>query len=326
VDGEVEKELWASLAGLGWLGTLIPVAFGGAGCGLAELVILQEEFGRSLLPAPFFSSGVLAAGVLAYSAPAASSAELMSGVADGIERAGVVTDGIFAARSSKGRVTVSGVAERVIDGLDATTLIVPANLGGELRVFSVAASTSGVARVPLESLDMTRRQTRLELRDARATLLADDVIGFRRAIAESTIALAAEMIGGARWCLDTAVDYSKVRYQFDRPIGSFQAVKHECARRHVELQLAAAVVDHSVEGAPTGSNPRLFAAMAKLAATSAFVSGAWTAIHVLGGIGMTWDHDAHLYFRRAHGSSVLLGDVAEHRATLAHAVIDRAAA
>ncbi len=286
---------WDELGGLGWLGLHIPEEFGGSGFGLPELVVVVEEFGRAVAPGPFVPS-VMAGAVLAAIAPPEVQARLLPGLADG-SSVGAVALG--------GEVTVSGGvahgnAGAVLGGHLADVLLVPS---GE-DVLVVETAEGGVkAEVP-PNLDPARRSARVTLTAAPAVVLP----GGRRALTDlARLILAAEATGVAAETTVQASEYAKVREQFGRPIATFQAVKHHCANMLVAAEVATAATWDAARAAAGADGDQLSytAAIAAALAVPSAVQNAQLNIQVHGGIGFTWEHDAHLYLRRAAAIAAL---------------------
>jgi alkylation response protein AidB-like acyl-CoA dehydrogenase len=286
---------WDELRGLGWLGLHIPEQYGGSGFGLPELVVVVEELGRAVAPGPFVPS-VIASAVLAATAPPDVAERLLPGLADG-SAVGAVGLG--------GAVTVSGGAGHgsagvVLGGHLADVLLVPS---GE-DVLVIETAEGGVKTEVPPNLDPTRRSARVTLTGAPAVVLP----GGRRALTDlARVILAAEATGVARETTAAASEYAKVREQFGRPIATFQAVKHHCANMLVAAEVATAATwdaARAAEGA--GDQLSYTAAIAAALAVPTAVQNAQLNIQVHGGIGFTWEHDAHLYLRRAAAISALL--------------------
>ncbi|MCB1745612.1 MAG: acyl-CoA dehydrogenase family protein [Gammaproteobacteria bacterium] len=323
-----DEAVWARLADdLGASGIHLDEAHGGQGFGQAELGIIMEEMGRALLCAPYFGSAVLAAGMLRHGATVAEQAELLPPLASGARRAALawVEDagrwdaaGITLAAGRDGAAwRLDGRKRFVVDGLCADDLLVLARVDGALALFLVAGDARGLARRALEVIDPTRRLAEVDFTATPARRLGADVdvdAGFARLFDEALVALAGETIGGARRLHAEAVEYARLRMQFGRPIGSFQAIKHQLADRLLDIELAAAAVNHAA-AALDENDPAVsaFAAQAKAMASEAGMAMAACAIQVHGGIGFTWDHDTHLWYKRAKSSEVLLGTPAWHR-------------
>ncbi len=326
-----DEALWKQMSELGWMGIAIPEEFGGAGYSFMELSVLLEEMGRFLLPAPFFSSVVLAAETILNAGTEEQKKELLPGIADGTTRAtlGVTEptgswdlDAITtkATRSGTGYV-LEGAKMYVLDGNSATLLIVAAATDAGLSLFVVDPDAEGIIRTPLMTLDMTRKQAKIDFSGTPARLLGEEgaaSVALARTLDQATVALATEMVGGAQWCLDTATEHAKSRIQFGRPIGSFQAVKHKCAEMLIELEMAKSAAYYaSWVAAEDEDEMPIASCLAKAYCSDAFFSIAAQTIQVLGGIGFTWEHDAHLYLRRAKSSEIYLGDSDYHRELLA---------
>jgi alkylation response protein AidB-like acyl-CoA dehydrogenase len=337
-DAGFDRAVWEEMAGMGWQGMAIPESFGGAGFTFLELGILMEEMGRALTPVPFFSSIVLGAGTVLIGGSDGQRAALLTGIATGerIAALAVVEPSGSWAESGIGttavgdgdNVRINGTKSYVVDGHVADTLIVAGRVeNGTVGLFVVDASAPGVKAVRLETMDMTRKQAEVVLSDV--VVPESDRLGapgsgwgtIERVYDLAATALAFEQIGGGAHCLEMSVDYATVRHQFGRPIGSFQAVKHKCADMLVHLEGARSTASYagwaaaeSAEELPTA------AALAKAYCSDAYFSVAAETIQVHGGIGFTWEHDAHLYFKRAKSDALMLGDAAAWRATLADRV------
>jgi len=297
LDAETEQlpAFWAELGNLGWLGLHIPEEHGGSGFGLPELAVVAEEFGRAVAPGPFVPS-VIASAVLAAAAPPDVASRLLPGLASGSAVGAVALGGDVTVRDG----TAHGSAGVVLGGHLADVLIVAA--GEDALVIEVAEG--GVkAEVPA-NIDPARRAARLTLTAAPATVLP----GGRRVLTDlARTLLAAEASGVARETTEQAAEYAKVREQFGRPIATFQAVKHHCANMLVAAEVATAAVWDAARAAATGGDQLSYtAAIAAVLAVPAAVTNAQLNIQVHGGIGFTWEHDAHLYLRRAAAIAALI--------------------
>ncbi|MEZ5557625.1 MAG: acyl-CoA dehydrogenase family protein [Pseudomonadales bacterium] len=332
-DQGFDAELWQALAEeLALPGLIVPEAYGGYGFGTVELGIAMEEMGRALLCAPFLSSAVLASQALLQAGSEAQKERWLPQLADGTLRGcvaftepdgGWTCDGIATTAAPAGSgYRLNGVKRFVIDGATAQLVIVAARAPGSsgldgLSLFAVAPDASGLERRPLQTLDATRKQAQLHFTDTPAELLGqagDGAAQLGRVLDLALIALANEMVGGAQRLHDMTIDYVKLRVQFGRAIGSFQAVKHRCADMLLEVELAKSAAYHAAAAADA-ADPNLpaLASLAKSAAADAYMGAARTCIQLHGGIGFTWDHDAHLWFKRAKSSEVLFGDPGAHR-------------
>ena len=217
----------------------------------------------------------------------------------------------------------------VLDGHVADLLLVVAQADGGPSLFAVRGGADGLERRPLETLDMTRKQAALELDGVPGRLIgaegsAADVV--ERTLRQAAVALAAEQVGGAQRCLDMSVEYAKIRMQFGRAIGSFQAIKHMCADLLLEVESARSAAYYAAWAAQEQSDELpLVSSLAKAFCSEAYFRAAADNIQIHGGIGFTWEHDAHLYYRRAKSTELMLGTPEEHREIAAGYLIDRPA-
>jgi alkylation response protein AidB-like acyl-CoA dehydrogenase len=330
-----DPEVWAMLTGqLGLSGIAVPACYGGAGYGPVELGLVAEEMGRALLVAPYFSTVVLAGQALAASGDEGAMARWLPGIADGSLTAALaiaeesgswdlsdITVAAEPAEADGDGWTVNGTKLYVVDGHTADLLLVVARTPDGHGVFAVEGDASGVDRTRLDALDLTRPLASVALRDARAVRVGAgrDTAEWLSEVTDLVLAaLAAEQLGGAARCLELSVEYAKVRHQFGRPIGSFQAVKHKCAAVFLEVESGrSAVAEASAALAARDPDASLAAAVAYVHCSAAFTHAAKECIQVHGGIGYTWEHDAHLYLRRAKSSELFLGPPARQRARLA---------
>jgi alkylation response protein AidB-like acyl-CoA dehydrogenase len=311
---------WDAMAALGWLGLHVPEESGGQGYGFLELGVVTEEMGRSCAPGPFLPT-VLASALVARGGSDALKAEVLPALAGG-GAAAVGFPGSQALRGTRNAsgLRVEGRVRPVPDAAGARWFVLPVRAdGGE--VWCLLPSADATAR-PVASLDPTRPLIEVALHgvdvpsDRELDLTADEV---RALVAAIT---AAECVGGARWCLETASDYAKVREQFGRPIGQFQAIKHKCADMLVLVEQAqavswAALRAGSLESLAADQEGALAAAAAGAIAAEAFCRTAKDCIQILGGVGFTWEHDAHLYLRRAMSVRQLLGGTSAWRRRVA---------
>ncbi|MFF0629616.1 acyl-CoA dehydrogenase family protein [Streptomyces sp. NPDC004296] len=321
-------DAWGPLAGqIGAAGLAVPEEYGGAGCGPLEVHVVMEELGRALAPVPFLGSAVLTAQALL----ACGDTALLPGLAEGAAVGALAwaEDGSWepsavraaAHRTPGGGWRLTGVKDHVLDGADAALLVVAARTAAGVSLFDVPVDGPGVRRERLVPMDPTRPQARIVLDGAAGRLLGADGDGERvlaRVRDLGSAALAAEQVGAAERCLEMTVGYARERVQFGRPIGSFQAVKHRLADAYVQVEAARSIALGAAYAAADGAAelPR-YAAAAKSACAEAFSAVAGETIQLHGGIGITWEHDAHRYFKRAHGSAQLLGTPAAHRRRLA---------
>jgi alkylation response protein AidB-like acyl-CoA dehydrogenase len=330
-----DPAVWSQMANqLGLQGLAIPEEFGGSGFSYVELVVVLEEMGRALLCAPYFSTVALAANTILHSGDDAAKKELLPGIASGETIATLAftedngrwdAEGITMAASKAGDgYTLDGHKMFVIDGHNANLILVAAKTGEGISLFSVEGDAAGLTRTPLTTMDQTRKQARLEFSGVPAKLIGTEGKGWdtlSRVLDLAAVALAAEQVGGAQKCLDMSVEYAKVRVQFGRPIGSFQAIKHKCADMLLEVESAKSAAYYAGwAAAELNDELPVVASLAKAYCSDAYFHAAAENIQIHGGIGFTWEHDAHLYFKRAKSSELLLGDPTYHRELLAQRI------
>ena len=296
-------------------GLRVPESQGGSEATALEQTVLLEEAGRVLLPGPFFATVVLAGSLLL-----AAESGLLPALADGTLRAGFAWSAADQADTPLGPAeqgadgwTVSGEARGVLDGAEADVLLV---LGDGPVLLAVARDQRGVTCEPLVTLDLTRPAATVRLDQARGSLVSDDPTVVRRGLQHARLGLAAEQVGGAQRCLDLAVQHALLREQFGRRIGSFQAVKHKLADMAVRVELARSAVWFA---AREPEDARWTLAAAALCSET-YLRVATDCIQVHGGIGFTWEHDAHLHYRRARADHAMLGTPRQHRRALAELI------
>ncbi|MCU1600959.1 MAG: acd [Frankiales bacterium] len=311
MDGDYDRSAWQQMASqLGLQGLIVQEEHGGLGYGLAELSVVLEEMGAALQVSPYFATVVLGAQTLLASGDASAQARWLPRIADGSLTATlalVEDEGTWSAEGLRTTYDggLTGTKMFVVDGATADLLLVVARDG----VYAVEAGAEGLTRTDLAALDPTRRLARVELDGVAAVQVGSglDWLPFDAI----TTALAAEQVGGAQRCLDMSVAYAKVRVQFGRPIGSFQAIKHKLADVLLRVESARSAAYHAAAQGDAAS-----AAVAGAYCADAFVHAAKESIQVHGGIGFTWEHDAHLYLKRAKSSQLLFGTPAQHRQRL----------
>jgi alkylation response protein AidB-like acyl-CoA dehydrogenase len=322
---------------LGLQGIAVPEEYGGAGFSFAEQAIVLEELGGALYTGPYLASAVLAATALLASEDEGARRDLLPGIASGQRVATLAfteDDGSWATDSVRLTAAKNGHGWRldghksfVLDGHGADLILAVAATDADssgpaaLSLFAVDGTAAGLSRRVLPTLDQTRRLGRCEFSDVPARLIGSPGAG--RAALEHTldvaaIALAAEQLGGAQRALDMAVGYAKVRQQFGRAIGSFQAIKHRCADLLLEVESLRSAVGYAAAAVAEGSGEvPVLASLVKAYASEVYSRVAAENIQIHGGIGFTWEHDAHLYLKRAKASELFLGDGSYHRERLA---------
>jgi len=315
-----DPTVWQQLCSeVGLTATHFPEEYGGYGFGVVELGIVSEAMGRYLYCGPFLASSVMAGQALLLAGSEAAKVGVLPGIAAGSTIATLVLDDLNdpgrlgrSLTAAQGRL--SGSAGLVVDGQNANLLIVLAGVGSGLGLFSLEANAPGVTITPIETLDPTRKLARIEFADAEAEQIsAVSVEALGQLWDHICLALAHEMIGGAEHLLETTVEYTKVRYQFGRPIGSFQGLKHRAADLLLEVECAKAATHHAAFCLASGEGEPYAASMAKAMASDAYMLAAKEAIQMRGGIGFTWEEDTHLWFKRAKSSEVFMGTPAIHR-------------
>jgi len=334
-----DTALWNRLAQeLGVHALAIPEQSGGVGFGLTELGVAFGELGRAVVPGPYFSSIALAANALLASGDVDAQDTHLPGIASGetvatlavIEDAGNwQTDGFSTSASPDGsNWSLTGRKLLVTDGADADLLLVAAQTPAGPSLFAVTADAAGLTRTALITLDITRAVATIEFDTTPATLIGADGSAsgiLDDVLVRATTLLAGEQVGGARACLELSVDYARERVQFGRAIGSFQAIKHKCADMFAAIEVADAAAREAaraLDGFEDSPEPAVAAAVAHAVCSDAFMFVAAETIQVHGGIGFTWEHPAHLYFRRAKSSQLLFGGPAVYheRVLTAHGI------
>jgi alkylation response protein AidB-like acyl-CoA dehydrogenase len=330
-----DPAVWSQMGSqMGLMGIHIPEEFGGMGFSYIELGVVLEEMGRSLLCAPYFSTVVLAANTLMQSGDEAAKKKYLPAIASGettatlasVEPSGKWDEaGItMQAKGSGSSFTLTGTKMFVLDGHTASMIIVSARTGKGVSLFAVEGNAKGLTRTALPTMDQTRKQAKLEFADVPATLIGAEGKGWEvlsRVNDLVVVALAAEQVGGAQKVLDMAVEYAKVRVQFGRPIGSFQAIKHKCADMLLEVESAKSAAYYGMWcAAEMNDELPSVASLSKAYCSEAYFHAAAENIQIHGGIGFTWEHPAHLYFKRAKSSELLFGDPTYHRELLAQRI------
>jgi alkylation response protein AidB-like acyl-CoA dehydrogenase len=339
----VTDDFWAKLAEQGWLGLVYPEEFGGSGLGFVDLTVLMEEMGRCVMPGPFFSTVLLGGLAILEAGSAAQKQAWLPKIAQGEAKATLALTepnarwdaaGVTAtAREAKGGFTLTGTKLFVLDAHLADVLVVAARTADGkspedgVSLFLVPKGARGLEVKLLPTMDQTRKLCEVALKDV--SVPADALLGpkggawsaLARVMQRATVALCAEMCGGAQRVLDMTTEYAKIRIAFGKPIGTYQGVKHKAADMLVDVEnaksltyYAAWAVDENAPEAP------LAASMAKAYASDAFRKVSATGIQLHGGIGFTWEHDLHLYFKRAKSSEFTFGDATYHRERVAQLI------
>jgi len=343
-DTGYSEEKWKKMAELGWQGLIFPEEFGGSGLDMVDMVVVLEEMGKVVLPGPFFSTVMLGGLGILLGGSKQQKKQHLPGIAAGTTKATLAqveesgrwdAGGIAMAASKDGDAFVlDGVKLFVPDAHVSDLMIVAARTSGKgekgVTLFLVDTKAPGVSVTLLKTMDQTRKLC--EVRFANVRVGKDAVLGgvgkgwplLDRLVDRAKVGLCAEMCGGAQKVLDMSVEYAKVREQFGKPIGSFQAIQHKCANMLVQVESSKSATYYAAWAVANDvAEAHLAACMAKAYASDAyrFVSGEGIQIH--GGIGFTWEHDMHLFFKRAKGSEVTFGDATWNRELVAQIVLDR---
>jgi alkylation response protein AidB-like acyl-CoA dehydrogenase len=337
-----DETLWTRMADeLGICGLAVPEEYGGGGAGFAELAVVLEELGGSLACVPYLSSVVLAQTLLLSVDDEKARTRWLPRLCSGAVRATVAiaepgrpwtVEGVrLPASQTDTGWTLSGVKTSVIDGATADVILVIARSGAGLSAFAVDGDAPGLTKTSLPTMDQTRKQARLEFGATPATpvgAIGEAEPAFQRLLAIASAALAIEAVGGAQRALDMAVGYARTRLQFGRLIGSFQAIKHKCANMLLQVESAKSaayyargIVNATVKSEVGTLQPDddfwLSVSLAKAVCTDAFAHCAAENMQIHGGVGFTWEHPAHLYFKRAKANELMFGDPIFHRAAIA---------
>jgi alkylation response protein AidB-like acyl-CoA dehydrogenase len=317
--GGFAQAVWERLTSeLELTGIAIDAEHGGTGAGFVEVGIALEELGRTLLPVPFLPT-VVAAQVIADAA-GDTGGPLLERISGGARATIALGDNAVSASEGEAPASLTGELFHVLDGPHAELLVLVAQTEGEPALFAVDLTAPGVEVSALPTLDQTRRQATVRLAGAEAVRLTNQGSGrtaLRRARDVLSVAHANESVGAAARCFETTVTYLGERVQFGRPIGSFQALKHRCADLLVALESAKSTAQYAswaVDGAP--EELPVVAPLAQLVCSQALLLIAGESIQLHGGIGFTWEHDTHLYFKRAKASELLSGGHAQLRRTV----------
>lgn len=340
-DTGYSEEQWKKMADLGWMGLIFPEEHGGSGLNMVDMVVVLEEMGRVVMPGPFFATVILGGLAIELGGSAKQKKRYLPDIAAGKLKATLAqveesgrwdSDGIqLQARKEGTGYVLSGTKLFVPDAHNADLLIVPARTSKKgITLFLVDAKQQGVERSLLKTMDQTRKLCEVKLTDV--AVAKDAVLGkanagwalLDRVTDRAKVAMCAEMCGGAQKVLEMSVEYAKVREQFGKPIGSFQAIQHKCANMMVQTESAKSATYYAAWAVANDvPEAHLAACMAKAYCSDAYRFVSAEGIQIHGGIGFTWEHDMHLYFKRAKGSEVTFGDATWNRELVAQLVLDQ---
>ena len=322
-----DDALWASMTDHGFTGIIFPEEYGGVGLGKVELILLMEEAGRALLPGPLFSTVALAGAVIDAVAAPAQKKKYLEPICRGAARATVAIPEASGSwdpadvQLSVANGKLTGEKLFVPDAAIADSILVVAREG----VFAVDSKAPGISIKPMPGMDQTRKLYSVRFASTPAEKLGESS-GLGKALDVATAALAAEMVGGMQRTLEITVEYAKTRKQFGKPIGSFQAVQHQCADMYLETESARSAAYYAAwaleENTPDAA---VAVSIAKMYASDASRTVGNRGIQIHGGMGFTWENDLHLYYRRAKASETAFGDATFHRERIARLVIDAGA-
>jgi len=333
-------DLWKKMAEVGWLGLILPEEYGGSAMNFRDLAVLCEEMGRAMMPEPFLSTLLMAGLPILNAGTDEQKSKFLPMIANGeavFTLAVTEEDGDFWPEGVQLKATrmgndyvLNGTKYFVPDARAADYIIVAArtrrseNPEEGITLFLVDTSEWGIYVAPLKTMDETRKQYELVL--TRVAVPSNHIIGevdkgwpiLREMVLKTTVALCAEIVGGCEWILETTVNYAKERVQFGVPIGNFQAIKHKCADMYSALEYARSLMEAAAEAIREDDpDAPVLVSMAKSFCSDAYKLIADHGIQVHGGIGFTWDHDMHLYFKRARSSDIAFGDSTYHRELIA---------
>lgn len=336
-----DGQLWQVMADQGWTGLIIPEEHGGLGLGLLEMAVVSEEMGRACVPGAFLST-LFGAALIERAGSAKQKSTYLEAIAAGDLKATVAQLEANAswdleaiklkAERDNGNFQLSGRKLFVPDAAIADFVICVARSGENYVLAPVERGAEGVELTAMPSMDATRKIYEVEFNNA--SVADSEVFGadgdargaLSQAIQVATVALCAEMVGSMQWLLDTTVEYAKTRQQFGRPIGSFQAIQHQCADMLLLTESARSAAYYAAwalsEGAPAAS---IAVSIAKAYCSDAYREVGNRSVQIHGGIGFTWEHDLHLYYKRSKAAEVMFGDAAFHRELIARMIVDDAA-
>jgi alkylation response protein AidB-like acyl-CoA dehydrogenase len=337
-----DTAFWKKLAELGWTGVLVPETYGGVDGTLTDMIVVAEEIGRSVMPGPFYATAVTGTTLLALAGQEEQKKHYLSKVAEGnhlLTLAVLETDAALAGESiqtfaekGQGRFTLNGEKRFVPDAHVADTLVVAARTtrgtapGRGVSLFLVDAGSEGLCIEQMPTVDMSRRLCRVLMKDV--TIEENRLLGeldrawpaIERAGELTHVSFCCELVGLAEKVLEMVVDYLKVRVQFDRPIGVFQALQHRCADLLVGIELAKSLAYYACYAAEKNlPDAPVALAMAQAYCSEMAQHTTSDGVQLFGGIGFTWEHDLHLYQRRAISLALNMGTVEEHREKVARA-------
>ncbi len=337
-DTAFDEKLWQGIADQGWTGLIIPEEFGGLGLGIVELAVVAEEMGRAVLPSPFLST-VWAAALIERAGSEGQKAQYLEAISSGEIKATVAlveasnswnADAVqLQAEKAGENYVLNGRKDYVTDAGVADLILTVARSGADLVLLPVPAKSEGLTITHTPSIDATRKLYSIEFKNVAIPI--NDVLetGYRakdaldQATAIANVALCGEMVGGMQWVLDESVEYVKTRQQFGKPVGIYQAVQHRCADMVLQTESSRSAVYFAAWAlSENDATAKLAVSTAKVFCSEAGRLVGNNGIQVHGGIGFTWEHNLHLYYKRFKSSEIMFGDATFHREIIASEIID----
>ena len=337
-DTAFDEKLWQGVADQGWTGLIIPEEFGGLGLGVVELAVVAEEMGRAVLPGPFTST-VWASAVIARAGSEGQKAQYLEKISSGELKATVAMlegsaswntdDVMLPAEKDGGNYRLNGTKEMVTDAAVADLILVTARSGADLILLPINAKTDGITITATPGIDATRKLYRIEFKDVIVPQSDALESGYRAKEAleqgsrVANVAICAEMVGGMGWVVETSVAYVRERQQFGKPVGMYQAVQHKCADMLLYTESSRSAVYYAAWALNVDDpSAKLAVSIAKAYTSDGARETGNRGIQVHGGIGFTWEHNLHLYYKRFKSSETMFGDATYHREEIAKQVID----
>lgn len=337
-DTAFDEKLWQALADQGWTGLIVPEEFGGLGLGIVELAVVTEEMGRAVLPSPFIST-VWASALIDRAGSEGQKAQYLEAISSGELKATVALvepsnswnpEAVeLQAEKSGTNYVLNGRKDYVTDAGVADLIVTVARSGADLVILPFAANAEGLTVTLTPGIDATRKLYTVEFKNVLIPQADALESGYRakealdQATAIANVALCGEMVGGMQWVLDESVEYVKTRQQFGRPVGIYQAVQHRCADMVLQTESSRSAVYYAAWAlSENDASAKLAVAAAKVYCSEAGRLVGNNGIQVHGGIGFTWEHNLHLYYKRFKSSEIMFGDATYHREVIAQEIVD----
>jgi len=330
-DQEYTEDVWKKVVEMGWTALLLPEEYGGLGMDMLDLALVLQELGRAVAPVPLWTTVLLGAVPIMQAGSNAQKKKYLAGVAEGKLRGTLALNEpdsgadpsyiTLEAKSSGSDYVLNGVKIGVPDARSANFLVAAARAEAGITLFIIDLPADAIIITPLPTMDGTRKLSVVEFKNVRVA--AENVLGgpghgwavLEQALQKAAVGLCAECVGGMEKAMEIAAEYAKVRIQFDQPIGSFQAIKHRCSNMYVDTESSRSIMYWAAwaQDQKDEQQAALAASAAKVHCAEAYKNTAASAVQVLGGTGFCWEHDIHLYLKRAKGNELSLGDAIYHR-------------